>query len=246
MTSPAVSAAIRVANTALSQLPEHILSASGRALYSPAATLTSGSSVYFLGLNPGEIEGGAEFHDVLTVRSDLQRLHSGRIDLHGYLDERWKGNTPGMAPIQTRGQKLFASLCGGDLNAGIELLRKTPTSNMILPRSSSADALEARTGLKNVDLAMQCWAFHRAVIAECRCQIVLTHAVSIAKAFAFGSGLGAGWTRPSGWGGSFSTVYAWELREGPRLLAIPNLSRYSPDKERATALQAFFKEFGPT
>jgi hypothetical protein len=238
-------AAERIADSAVRQLPDEILGASGRALYSPSSTLTSGSPIYFLGLNPGEIEGGTEFHDLLSVRSDLERLRAGKIEQHGYLDERWKGNAPGTAPIQRRGQKLFTILANGDPIAGSELLRRTPTSNIILPRSSSAALLEAKTGLTAFDLAVLCWPFHQAVISECKCEVVLTHAVTVAKSLARSQRMGLGWERPSGWGGSFSRVYAWEMPEGPRLLAIPNLSRYSPDKQRVPPLEAFFREFGP-
>lgn len=104
MHRPHIDAAKAIATQARTSLPRSILDASGRALYCPAATFTSGSPVYFLGLNPGEFAGKAEFHDLLTVEKDLDRLEADQIDLHGYLDERWKGYAPGCAPIQVRGQ----------------------------------------------------------------------------------------------------------------------------------------------
>ena len=79
-----IAAAKSIATKARSELPRAILEASGRALYSPATTLTSGSSIYFLGLNPGEFSGPAEFHDLLTVQGDLERLESDKIELHGF------------------------------------------------------------------------------------------------------------------------------------------------------------------
>lgn len=234
-----------VANESRRALPQSILSASGRALYSPADTLTSGSPIYFLGLNPGEIEGGDEFHDLLTVEKDLDRLEADQISQHGYLDERWKRNDPGMAPIQIAGQQVFVILAGGNEGAGRGLLRKTPVSNFILQRSPSVKALEARTGMRAVKLAQECWPFHQAVLRESGCKIVLTHAVGIARKLARDLGLGEGWKRPSGWGGTLKNLYAWNFPDGVRLLAVPNLSRYKPNGPRKEALDAFFKEFGP-
>ena len=245
MHSPHIEAAKSIAQKARTSLPRFILEATGRALYSPAATLTAGSPIYFLGLNPGEIPDGAEFHDLLTVEKDLDRLESDRIDQHGYLDEKWKGNAPGWAPIQTAGQEVFAILAGGSVELGKSLLRRTPTSNFILRRSPTEAILKARTNMTPVTLANHCWPFHQAVLRESNCQIILTHAVGVARQFAKNHGLGDGWQRDSGWGGTLSTLYAWELPEGPRLLAMPNLSRYKPDGPRAVALKAFFAEFGP-
>lgn len=240
------SAARAVAECGRRELPQSILSASGRALYSPASTLQSGSPVYFLGLNPGEVQDGAEFHDLLTVDNDLGRLEAGLISQHGYLDERWKGNQPGRAPIQVAGQQLFTILAGGDVEAGRSLLRRSPTSNFILQRSPTEAILMARTGERPVDLARQCWPFHQAVLRETGCEVVLTHAIGIARGIAKSLGLGGGWERDSGWGGTLNTLCAWELPGGRRLLAVPNLSRYKPDGARVGALQRFFNEFGPT
>ncbi len=246
MSNTDLSAARRVVAEARRSLPPSILAASGRALYSPASTLTSGSPVYFLGLNPGEAPDTAQAHSLLTVEADLARLESGEVNEHGYLDEKWKGFTTGGAPIQVAGQQVFGIVAGGDSSAGMQLLRTTPTSNFVLRRSTSEASLERQTKLSASALASQCWPFHQAVIAESKCRVVLTHAVGIAREFARARGLGEGWQRVSGWGGTLGTLYAWELLEGPRLLALPNLSRYKPDGPRRQALAAFFQEFGPS
>ena len=230
------------------EIPSDMLKASGRALYSPAETLTAGSPIYFLGLNPGEIPGGSESHDLLTVGADLRRLESGEVIDHGYLDEKWKGNEAGCAPIQVRAKRLFSIIAGGDMATGIQLLRKTPVSNFVLRRSPNAQALEVRTHTKASDLAKQCWPFHHAVIRESNCSVVLTHAVGIARQFARELGLGEGEQWPSGYGGTLCTLYAWRLPEGPKLLAIPNLSRYNPYKKDGTPreeLVNFIAAFGP-
>ena len=239
------SVAMRVASVARATLPLATLGASGRVLYTPTGTLLGSPPIYFLGLNPGEDANDGEDHSRLTVGADLLRLENNQIREHAYLDERWKQSQPGQAPIQLAGRTVFSILCGGDGLRGDELLRRTPISNFILQRSSSEASLVAKTREKPVALAEQCWPFHQAVIDETRCQVVLTHAVGVAREFARGRGLGEGHQRPSGWGGKLSTLYAWQLQPGVRLLAMPNLSRYKPDGPRAPALAAFFEEFGP-
>jgi len=243
MTSRELSAARRVASEARRDIPDSRLQVSGRALYSPASTLVSGSAFYFLGVNPGEAPNAAHLHSQLTVEGDLHRLETAGISEHGYLDEQWKGFKAGHAPIQVRGQQVFALLAGGTCADGSNLLRITPTSNFVLQRSPNVAVLEKRTGVKASELAQKYWPFHQAVIRETGCKVVLTHAVGLARQLARARGLGEGHRRPSGWGGTLSTCYAWHLPEGPILLAIPNLSRYIPDGPRKPALCAFFREF---
>jgi hypothetical protein len=237
-------AGMRVANAARGAIPDALLDVSGRALYSPAATLTTRTGYYFLGVNPGE-SPDKQLHATITVRTDLDRLANGSLTEHGYLDEVWKNYAPGCAPIQTRGQQLFALLAGGAIEEGRALLRSTPTSNFVLQRSTSVVALEGRTRKSSIWLAEQYWPFHQAVIDEVQPIAVITHAVVMARGLARAFGLGEGQQCPSGWGGTLSTCYAWRLPEGPMLLAIPNLSRYMPDGPRALALMAFFREMLP-
>ncbi len=245
MTEELNSVAKRIAATARATLPQSVLSASGRVLYTPTSTLAESPPIYFLGLNPGEDAEGEDLHNKLTVAEDLERLEQSSITEHAYLDESWKRNPPGKAPIQRAGRAVFAILCGDDPVRGDRLLRRTPISNFILQRSTSEAALLQRTAQGRLKLALQCWPFHRAVIDVTGCQVVLTHAVGVARDVARALGLGAGQERPSGWGGTLCTLYAWQLRPSVRLLAMPNLSRYKPDGSRASALSAFFSEFGP-
>jgi hypothetical protein len=232
-----------VADAARREIPPSLLKESGRALYSPTTTLVNGSPIYFLGVNPGELPDGREFHDLLTVEEDLSRLEQGNIPLHGYLDETWKGYPAGEAPIQRRARDVFSILCDGDRQRGDSLLRRSPTSNIILVRSPNVVQLRTRTGKGALELALAFWPFHMAVIEVARPAIVLTHAVSLARALAKSWDLGAGEIRASGWGGTLKNCYAWELPEGPMFLAIPNLARYSPDGTRQIALSNFFAEF---
>ena len=237
------SAATRVAAQSRQHIPTSLLQVSGRALYSPASTLVSGSPFYFLGFNPREVPDATQLHSKTTVEADLKRLEQGSIAEHGYLDEKWKNFEPGYAPIQVRGQMIFALLAGDTLDGGRNLLRITPTSNFILQRSPDVKSLEQRAGKKAWQLALAYWPFHQAVIHESRCTTVVTHAIGIARQLARHFGLGEGFHRDSGWGGTLSKCYAWQLPEGPMLLAIPNLSRYIPNGSRQSALSAFFKEF---
>jgi len=222
-----------------------MLEASGRVLYTPIETLGGRPAIYFLGLNPGGDGQGEEDHSKLTVGADLERLECASIGEHAYLDERWRGCLPGEAPIQKAGRTVFSIICGGDAGRGDALLRRTPISNFILQRSVSEAALIAETSQKRLALAKQCWPFHRAVIDAIGCQIVLTHAVGVARDLARFLNLGDGDRRPSGWGGTLNTLYAWRLTPHVRLLAMPNLSRYKPDGPRTLSLASFFREFGP-
>lgn len=151
MTSEIV-AAQKVVAQARRRIPAALLQVSGRALYAPAFTLVSGSPYYFLGVNPGEAPAPMHLHSTTTVEADLRRLEEGNIKEHGYIDEQWKNHPPGRAPIQVRGQQLFALLAGGSHTDGVALLRITPTSNFILQRSPNVETLVHRTGLSTAQL----------------------------------------------------------------------------------------------
>lgn len=165
-------------------LSPSLLKASGRALYSPASTLDGSSPFYFLGLNPGENETDDQHHSHLTIEEDLARLEQDLVVEHAYLDERWKGCMPGRAPIQMAGREVFAILCGNNPIAGDRLLRETPVSNLILPRSKSEAALLEKTGFSSAQLLAACWPFHQAVVDVSGCQFVITHAVGAARKLA--------------------------------------------------------------
>ena len=154
MTTNSFSAAQRIAVEARQKIPPFLLTVSGRALYSPASTLVSGSAFYFLGVNPGEVSGATHLHSNITVEADLRRLESDSITEHGYLDEQWKGYLSGQAPIRLRGQHVFAILIDGTHAEGKSLLRITPTSNFVLQRSPSVEVLQERTRAKAGELAL--------------------------------------------------------------------------------------------
>ena len=230
-----------LAKVAKETLPPSILQMGGRVLYSPVETLVSGSQVYFLGGNPGEVPGSTVYHNLLTIKQDIERLETHRIIDHALLDEAWKDYSKGMAPIQVRAQMVFSILAGGD---GIALLRRTPTSNMVFVRSEDERQLEQSLGKKAGTIAELFWPFHQAIIKTTNPILVLTHAVGMARSIAEWLGLGAGKIHPSGHGG-LKNCYAWRLPDGPMLLAIPSLSRYHPGGPRKLALQSFFSEFVP-
>jgi len=233
----------RLARVARETLPLDILNRSGRVLYTPVETLVSGSPVYFLGANPGERPGTKVSHGLTTVEDDIERLETHSIVKHAYLEESWKGRPVGQAVIQKRAREVFAILANSNQRVGEELLRCTPISNLIFPRSKDVAVLKKATHIKTGELALLCWPFHSALIEAVKPLMVLTHSVSVARPLARKLGLGPGARRPSGMGGTISTLYAWRLPEGPMLLAIPNLSRYSPGGPREPSLRAFFEEF---
>lgn len=245
MNAAPLAVARRIVDCVIDKLPGYILDASGRALYSPITSLTSGSPLYFLGINPGESKTVRDYHDDLTVRRDLERMRDGSESKHGYLDESWDGQVPGSDPVQTRGLYLFRILAGGKPAAGERLLRETPVSNFVLVRSAEEKTLKPQCGRSRRELVRECWSFHEAVIRETKCKIVLTHAIGAAREFAKSRRLGPGAQRPSGWGGTLNALYAWHLPEGVRFLAIPNLSRYDPSGPRHQRLKQFFQEFAP-
>ncbi len=136
-------------------------------------------------------------------------------------------------------------LAGDADREGTSRLRITPTSNFILQRSPNVEVLEPRTGFKAWQIAPQYSPFHWAVIGQPRCAVIVTHAIVIARQMALIFGLGEDSQRDSGWGRTISKCYAWRLPDGPMFLAIPNLSRYTPDRPRQVALTASFDEFVP-
>ncbi|HQF53568.1 MAG TPA: hypothetical protein PK208_00460 [Fibrobacteria bacterium] len=214
-------------------------------MYSPVDSLTDGSGFYFLGANPREAPDQSHLHSVMTVDQDLQRIEKGESIEHAYLDETWKHYPPGKAKLQVHGQQLFAILAGGSIEAGIELLRRTPTSNFILRRSVDQKSLEIQTGQTLAQLAKAYWPFHQQVIHETKCRALITHAVEVARVLAKAMNWGEPEIRPSGWGGTLCNCYIWRIPRGPVLIALPNLSRYSPDGIRQEALSKIFEEFLP-
>ncbi|MEE4382726.1 MAG: hypothetical protein V2J02_12070 [Pseudomonadales bacterium] len=235
-------AAGRIVARTRASIPPDVLHRGGRALYSPASTLSGASRFYFLGLNPREAPRAGQPHSQISIDDDLSRLAHEKIFEHAYLDEAWKDYPPGQAPIQLRGKMLFAVLAGGEAQ-GEALLRATPVSNFVLERSEDVATLEKRHGRKAHELASDFWPFHEALIEETSAEVLLTHALSIVRPFARSMGWGAGLERPSGWGGTLRSCYSWRLPAGRLLLAIPSLSRYIPDGSRIPALTAFIEEF---
>lgn len=230
----------RIAHEARLNLALDIRKRSGRALYSPVSTLFSDSQIYFLGIYPGFVRGDPQPHNNWTIEEDLERLETGRIYEHAYLEEMWGEDYPGQAKLQKRALHLFG-LIAGDESAGRELLLKTPTSNMILLRNNQENEDLLRSSKTLVE---HCWYFHQAVIDVKKPKVVLVHGVRCAKEFAQVRGLGSCSRWQSGHGAQ-PHLYSWQLGEGRTLLAIPNLGRYDPRSSREKALRQFFHEAAP-
>ena len=230
----------RIANEARSNLPSDIRQLSGRAFYSPASTLFSDSPIYFLGMYPGYVRGDPQPHNNWTIEQDLERLESGRIFEHAYLEEKWGKDDPGHGKLQKRALHLFGVITGAD-SAGRELLLKTPASNMILVRNSQNNEALLRSSKTLVE---HCWHFHQAVIDVKKPKVILVHGVRFAKELAQVRRLGNCSCWPSGFGAQ-PHLYSWKLEKNRTLLAIPNLGRYDPQGPREEALRKFFREAVP-
>jgi len=236
---PAKTAASRIAEVARSSLPPDIRKRSGRALYSPTSTLESGSPIYFLGIYPGFVEGNREPHNDWSIDFDLDRLAAGNIREHAYLDERWGEAEVGQDAMQKKALHVFTILARGP---GDELLRKTPASNMILLRNKKENEKLLRSRRQIIEL---CWPFHQAIIDAKKPELVLVHGVGCAQALARILKLGEPCRQLSEHDGQ-RYLYAWELPQGRKLLAIPSLGRrYDPSGRREEALTRFFQKFAP-
>jgi hypothetical protein len=206
-------------------------------LYSPVSTLFSASTIYFLGMYPGFVNGDPKPHNNWTIEEDLDRLEGDAIREHALLQEEWGDEEAGEAKLQRRALHVFAILAGSEPK-GRDLLLETPASNMILLRKKEEN--EELLG-SSKHIVEQFWPFHRAIIDIKKPKVVLVHGVACAKELAQALDLGKCETWSSGYGAQ-PQLYAWSLSANQRLLAIPNLGRYHPGGAREAKLKRFFDE----
>ena len=130
-----------------------------RLLYSAPETFGTPGRVMILGTNPGGSHANA---DQLDPREPFRR----GADYSAYLDDRWPKprsailTTAGRHPIQSAVRRLAATLSGGSPEAGDQLLRRSPSGNLIpfrsqgfpdLPRSLHRPGLDF--GARLIDIA---------------------------------------------------------------------------------------------
>jgi hypothetical protein len=125
-----------------------------------------------------DVQSGQGRTVVKVVLTGLRLMSGGSADLHL------------RAARQLRGCVECECQCECDRDRGgaepalserdhqrLRRLEETPTSNLILQRSASVEALVQGMDQSLSALALQCWPFHRAAMRECGCGVVLTHAV---------------------------------------------------------------------
>ena len=192
---------------ALYSLPESILSASGRFLYSDISSLRPGK-FYLLGYNPGGDPGKI----ITPLRDEISKW--GTTNTNAYLDEVWRHSPQaGGSPYQRNVRELCDALgiCPRDVCA----------SNLFFTRSISAAAL--KVGKEN-----PFWPVHEVVLdivmPECILAIGLNTYSTIARLLEFNEKR----TFHSGHGTWYCRVAEGQYRNRSlKLIGFPHFSRYS-------------------
>ena len=135
--------------SAISKLPEQLLSRSGSIFYSSSSAFRSQQPLYLLGLNPG---GSPVEMATNTIKKQFAAWRTIEHSWSAYVDESWQNKPAGTHGMQPRIRHLFDSL-------GVEL-RDVPASNVVFARTSNEAALKAEKAI----LLQQCWPVHEAVI----------------------------------------------------------------------------------
>lgn len=104
-----------------------------RLLYSSVETFEKGNGLMILGINPG---GNASHANVAHHRLPFQNR-----SYCAYLDDSWRGNNPGCAPLQLAVQQIARSLFGPENPQWEQVLRGAQSGNVIPFRSPTSKAL---------------------------------------------------------------------------------------------------------
>lgn len=195
---------------ALRSLPEGILNASGRFLYSDISTLRPGR-FYLLGYNPGGDPG--------KISTSLQdEIHNWGIDsVNAYLDEIWRHSPQaGGSPYQRNVQELCKAI-------GI-CPRKMCASNLFFVRSISALALKVNT----VEVF---WPIHQAVLDIVKPDCIFAVGLKTYKNIKQMIGFEEKRTFHSGHGAWLCYVSGGTyLNKQMKLIGFPHFSRYTLKK----------------
>lgn len=187
-----------------------LLDESGAVLYSALTTLRPGP-FYFVGLNPGGINGK-------SIRESLNSLIAS--DTNAYLDEDWSPDRrnygTGGHPLQRRAKALFEAL-GCDI-------RSVCAANLIFRRSKGERELD-------LELGEVCWPVHALVLNIVRPRSIIAFGRHTFAFLAEKLGPGAAIEIDSGHAN-------WNCRvhyAGERVLVgLPHLSRYSITSHAST------------
>lgn len=141
----------------LALVPSDLLERSGRVFYSGRAAFTQPAPLYLLGLNPGgnPIEQATE-----TIGSCIANASSRPAEWSAYVDDTWRGRTPGSRPLQRRVQHLLRQV-------GLDP-RSVPAANVVFVRSRRESDLEA----EKARLLQACWPVHHALIAAMGVRVI--------------------------------------------------------------------------
>lgn len=199
---------INTAKNELSDLSEQ----AGTLLYSSAASVQKGD-VYFLGFNPGGING-------VSFKDNLALLPSKTSN--SYLDEEWENDAgswaAGESPLQKRVQWLFESL---NLQT-----KDICASNLIFFQSKQASEI-------NYNLADRCWPVHEQILRIVQPKVILTFGNSGTSPYSylyqkFGSNTKQEMIN-SGHGDWSLKAFSTTINNiDTIIIGLPHLSRYSP------------------
>ena len=140
-------------------IPKSVMDRSGSVFYSGRAAFDSQSRLYLLGVNPGG--------DPVEQSKETVTWHTNRVlnkepgNWSAYRDESWRGRPPGTYGMAPRVLHLFRTL---GLNPG-----EVPASNIVFVRSGREDRLDGDM----MQLAMECWPFHQAVIDRLAISVIV-------------------------------------------------------------------------
>lgn len=137
-------------------VPTELYAASGKAFHSGRLAFSGKRDLYVLGLNPG----GDPADRSETVAVNVERVQSDPENWSALLDQSWRGNPPGQAPLQRQLCSVFGRL-------GLDP-REVPFSDVVFARTRQANQLHDRERLMEL-----CWPFHQAVIQGLRIRVVL-------------------------------------------------------------------------
>lgn len=151
------------------QIPQELMTVSGRVFYSGRRAFANTGAVYLLGWNPG---GDPDLQSGETISQCVEFARNEAPDLwSAYCDESWTGRPTGKARLQLGVQHLLSKI-------GLSP-RETPASNLIFARSRQRSHIDDNT---ERTLIGKCWPFHVTVIQRLRPRAIICLGVATGQA----------------------------------------------------------------
>lgn len=149
-------------NDFIQLIPHSIRNQPGRALYSGRQAFAGPAELYIIDYHPGGRP--EEFPE--TVQQQINQVLNHRPpQWSGYLDEPWRGNSPGRRPQQRRLSHFFEQL---GLNP-----YAVPAAPLIFQCWQNDADDDAPTAAEKRQLMTDCWPFHQAVIDRLGIRVVV-------------------------------------------------------------------------